>query len=41
MNKCLNCNEPCDNNDKFCDPLCHYGFSFRAYRSLDNKEKEE
>ena len=39
MNNCLNCNALC--NEKFCDSLCHYGFCFRAYRSLDNKEKEE
>lgn len=36
MNKCLNCGDNC--NEKFCSPLCHYGFSFRAYRELDKKE---
>ena len=37
MNKCLNCGETC--NDKFCDSLCKYGFSFRNYRELDKHEE--
>ena len=38
MSKCLNCNSNCE--EKFCDALCHYGFTFRAYRELQ-KEKED
>lgn len=36
--KCLNCNIECGGK-KFCDELCHHGYTQRAYRELFGRNK--
>ena len=35
MNKCLNCNENCE--ERFCGELCKHGYMTKAWHEMDRE----